>query len=61
MLGSNNIKLCDLKVHLNTPKKCTSTEIPINLSFYVYIHCNTKRNKYNCFKLKKEKKKKIIG
>ena len=37
MLGSNNIKLCDLKVHLNTPQKCTSTEIPINLSFYVYI------------------------
>ena len=28
----------DLKVHLNTTKKkCTSSEISINLSFYVYI------------------------
>jgi hypothetical protein len=42
-LGSNNIKLCGLKVHLNTKKKkCTRTEIPINLSFYVFIKKNLK-------------------
>jgi hypothetical protein len=36
VLESNNIKLHD---HLNTKKKkkeCTSSTIPINLSFYVY-------------------------
>jgi hypothetical protein len=38
LLELNNIKLCDLKVHLNTQKyKCTSSEIPINLSFYVHM------------------------
>ena len=38
-MGSNNIKLPDLKVHLitNKRKKYTITEIPINLSFYVHI------------------------
>ena len=40
MLGSNNIKLRGLKVHLNTKKtknKCTRSEIPLNMSFFVYI------------------------
>jgi len=42
LLGSNNIKLRDFKVHLNTKKKYkkiewTRTEIPIDVNFYVFI------------------------
>ena len=36
-MGSNNIKLRGLKVKYRKQKKCTHSEIPINLSFYVYI------------------------
>jgi hypothetical protein len=34
LLELNNIKLCDLKVHLNI-KKSTCSVIPINLSLYM--------------------------
>ena len=58
MLGSSNIKLRGLKVHLNTKKiKYTCIEIPINLSFlcvYIYIYYQKKQIFFK-FKLKKRK------
>ena len=49
-------KLRGLKVHLNTKKqkKCTRSEISINLSFYVYII--PKRNNYSSNSNKKKGK-----
>ena len=57
LLGSNNIKLRALKVHLNTPKNRNVLVVKFRLT-WVFMSIWYQRNKHNCFKFKFKKKRK---